>query len=425
MFMKKKWPIFITGGTGFVGSHIAMALLKRGHKLTFLARPQKKNSAVERICTILQWHNCDEQTDLNIEIIEGDLSKPLLGLDEYKYNQLVNPIDEIWHSGGNTSFDETNKELLDLVNIRGTESIGEIATAGSCKKLNYISTAYSVGRVKEPCGETIVEQDDFFNHYERTKYDAEKILVDKCKNTKVVLNIFRPSIVIGDSLTGRTLLFNALYYPIKVIDFLRTMFLRDIKNKEGRNAREMGIFINDDGQCVFPLRINTGEESDSAINLVTIDYVVDACMAINDNMREGGIYNLTNNSPTKISDLTSFVNRYLNLTGVTTASDMELQQNTTALEKQFNSRIDVYIPYMQDKRIFCNEMTESFLKQRGILCSKIDYSILKKCTEYAIENKWKNPLLKLSAETKKTTELASRLLGGRSSSNTSNRVADY
>jgi UDP-glucose 4-epimerase len=52
--------IFLTGGTGFIGSHVAMELLKHGHTLTILARNRNKVPALHSVG--------------RIEVVEGDLN---------------------------------------------------------------------------------------------------------------------------------------------------------------------------------------------------------------------------------------------------------------------------------------------------------------------------------------------------------------
>jgi UDP-glucose 4-epimerase len=52
--------IFLTGGTGFIGSHIAMEMINNGHELTILARNENKVPALKEI--------------KGIKIVQGDLA---------------------------------------------------------------------------------------------------------------------------------------------------------------------------------------------------------------------------------------------------------------------------------------------------------------------------------------------------------------
>ena len=61
--------IFLTGGTGFMGSHIAAALLKRGYFVVFLCRPKHDLGAYERVQKVLEWHGLPCNT--NFKVVSG------------------------------------------------------------------------------------------------------------------------------------------------------------------------------------------------------------------------------------------------------------------------------------------------------------------------------------------------------------------
>jgi nucleoside-diphosphate-sugar epimerase len=89
--------------------------------------------------------------------------------------------------------------------------------ARSCTRLerfSYVSTAYVAG---EPGGlfreDELAVGQEFRNPYERSKFEAELAL--RSEGADLPLQILRPSIVVGDSTTGRTTSFNVLYGPLK------------------------------------------------------------------------------------------------------------------------------------------------------------------------------------------------------------------
>lgn len=83
---------------------------------------------------------------------------------------------------------------------------------GSLQRFAYISTAYVSG-----FREDIIYENDplpaalFANSYERAKPEAETQV--RTHMAFLPISIFRPSIIIGDSKTGKTMLFNAVYTP--------------------------------------------------------------------------------------------------------------------------------------------------------------------------------------------------------------------
>ena len=82
----KESKIFLTGGTGFIGSFLAVELLKRGYFLIFLGRSTNKLSASDRIRQILAWHN---YTGNNFEVIDGQLTEYHFGLSDEQYKYLL------------------------------------------------------------------------------------------------------------------------------------------------------------------------------------------------------------------------------------------------------------------------------------------------------------------------------------------------
>ena len=80
----------------------------------------------------------------------------------------------------------------------------------------YIGTSSVSGRRKG----LILEEDleagqEFINTYERSKHESERLVRDVAYRLPIV--ILRPSIVIGDSRSGATTLFNAIYIPLRLL----------------------------------------------------------------------------------------------------------------------------------------------------------------------------------------------------------------
>src|SRR5664279_5534096 len=112
----------------------------------------------------------------------------------------------------------------------------------------------------------------------------------------LVFSIIRPSIVYSDSQTGRSLKFNALYFPIRSAQSIRDIYLNDLQNNGGIKASKNGIFIDEEGYLFLPLKIYLPLEGD--LNIIPVDYFVNATIKIIENCSGGGIFHLTNPFPT-------------------------------------------------------------------------------------------------------------------------------
>ncbi len=82
--------------------------------------------------------------------------------------------------------------------------------------LYYVSTAYVAGLRQGVVGpDELSFSAGFRNAYEQTKAEAEALVRDVSSRFPTV--IFRPSIIVGDSISGQTSAFNVIYVPAKLL----------------------------------------------------------------------------------------------------------------------------------------------------------------------------------------------------------------
>ncbi len=384
--------VFLTGATGFVGSHVAASLLRDGYRVVVLARAGKEHSARERVRRVLEWHGIESGPEL--QIVEGELSRERLGCAPADFLDLARQVDEIVHCGSYTSFQEKDKETTYEINVGGTRRVLELAQAGCCSVIHYLSTAYCVGKVVGLCLESWREPEGFHNAYEASKNKAEKLLIDACEGSGIRLSIYRPSVIIGDSKRGRTLLFNAMYYPVKVAEYLANEFRKDFAENQGRLASRLGIRQEPDGTLEVPIRFDTGTDTGGVINLVPIDFVVEAFRAIMTRAADSGMYHLVNKHPCTLETLVAWGQHYLGLKGsrVCTAEVFPAAPKT-ALERRYENFCRVYLPYMSDSRQFDTARADAILEADSVVrCPEVDYEMFRRCMDYAVACRWRNPL---------------------------------
>lgn len=95
---------------------------------------------------------------------------------------------------------------------------------------------------------------------------------------------------IRDSVTGKSLRFNALYYPVRSLQHIRDIYLDDIKHN-GIKSAECGIYINDEGVLHLPVRIFIPHEG--AINLIPVDYFTETILSIIERPVTEAFYHIT------------------------------------------------------------------------------------------------------------------------------------
>lgn len=385
--IEKKSNFLVTGATGFLGSHLFIALCEKGYNITLLCRPTRDMSAHERVNAILKWFGRTLSSYPMLSIVEGYIGRPRFGLSDAAYHQLTLDTDELIHCASSTDFSQRNRVAIEEVNIEAFGSLLDFASASRCVFFHYISTAYVAGNVAGLCPEELSHNRSFYNIYEETKNRAEYMVSKTCETHGIRLSIYRPSIVYGDSITGRSRKFNALYFPVKTILFLRDIMVKDTRENGGQRATLMDVKALTDGRVHMPIRMMTRDGG--TINFIPVDYFTAATVAIIEEDMHGNIHHIVNDSPITLHDLVGYTCRFARVDGIKAVNEKEhacCPKN--ALEELFESYINMYSPYISDLRFFSAENTAPILKKRKIECPPLTYEVFERCMKYAMAMKW-------------------------------------
>lgn len=372
----------LTGATGFLGSHLMVAMLKEGYKIIVLGRSNKE-SLKERISKLLLWFGAEEYA-CQLELVETDFQKPLLGLNQENYIKLCRQTEQIIHCASDTSFSERKREKVLAANINNLNSLLEFSKNARVSFFHYISTAYVAGTGVTFCKEILSTSKSFTNVYEESKAAAENIISGFCEKNSIGISIIRPSIVYGDSNSGRALKFNALYFPVRSAQSIRDIYLNDIRNNGGVKAAQNGISVDKDGYLFIPLKIYLPCEGD--LNIIPVDYFVNATIKIIENCYHGGIYHLTTPFPTTMKIVAKYYEQMMKVKGVEIiyAPKPDILRNTA--EDLFDRFIEPYRPYLSDNRVF--DRSNAILATDNLTPPSFTFEIFKTCIEYAIKVNW-------------------------------------
>lgn len=374
----------LTGATGFLGSHLMASMLKAGYRIIILGRSSGEETLKQRVSKLLKWF-CIEELSKQLEIVEIDLLKPMLGLSEAQYTQICTATSEIIHCASDTSFSERKRDIVFKSNVTCLESILDFARDSKAEFFHYISTAYVAGSDIISCKEQLSSSKGFLNVYEETKAFAENIIAEYCGKNAIPYTIIRPSVVYGDSHTGRSLRFNALYFPIQSVKYISEIYLNDIKNNDGKKSKQYGIYIDEEGYLYLPLRIYLPKEG--ALNIIPVDYFVNATLMIIARASSGGIYHLTNNTPTKLDDISRYNEQFMKIRGINIVyGRSEDNASRNPAEELFDRFIEPYRSYLSDNRVFERANTDQVTD--NLPPPEFTYEIFKSCIEYAIRVNW-------------------------------------
>jgi len=208
--------IFLTGGTGYIGAHVAANLLEQHDAtLNLLVRGRDPRDAELRLWQAMQLHlqfpKFYEYLQAKIRIFRGDLTSPRFGLAPDDYDRLVHTTDSVIHCAASLNR-KSEKSCLN-VNLRGTLEVVQLARQSQyyhgLRRFSNVSTVAVAGKRSN---EVVFEDPSMdwersdYDPYARTKKFCEHMVRELLPD--VPLTIFRPSIVLGDSRYPQTTQFD-------------------------------------------------------------------------------------------------------------------------------------------------------------------------------------------------------------------------
>ncbi|MFW9778842.1 MAG: NAD-dependent epimerase/dehydratase family protein [Candidatus Heimdallarchaeota archaeon] len=171
----------VTGGAGFLGSHLIEALLQQGHSIVCLddfstGKKQNLQACINRI-----------------EVVSGDLR------DSKTVQSLVKEVEAIYHLGAQISVSRSVREpLYDAsVNINGILNVLNAACKNEISRVVFTSTGGAIyGEPKSiPASETMTESPE--SPYGLSKLSGEKYVVWYHKQYGLSYGIIRPANIFG------------------------------------------------------------------------------------------------------------------------------------------------------------------------------------------------------------------------------------
>lgn len=190
---------FITGATGFVGSHVARALAAEGAELRLLVRPTSR---------------ADNIADLRAEVAVGDLCEP------ESLKKAMAGCEFVFHVAADYRLWVRDPEQMYRANVEGTRAVIRAAQESGVRRVIYTSSVATMGFTREghiAAEDSPVSIKDMVGHYKRSKFMAEQIALEAGKSGANVV-VVNPTTPIGEydikpTPTGRI-----------VVDFLQRKF---------------------------------------------------------------------------------------------------------------------------------------------------------------------------------------------------------
>jgi len=198
--------IFLTGATGFIGTHILANLLNHTSvRVICLVLGSSLPEAKQTIAANLERHQLSVCWS-RVRIVLGDLSQHLFGMNNADYDNLKQEIDLIIHSGADVSLFR-EYEQLKAVNVDGLGRVLELANGVRRIPVTHLSS-YSVFNEASYRGDQVVFEEPlrgkepiFRNGYAKSKWMAE-FLCEQAHTTGAPVKILRLPYISGAASTG-------------------------------------------------------------------------------------------------------------------------------------------------------------------------------------------------------------------------------
>jgi dihydroflavonol-4-reductase len=189
----------VTGGTGFVGSHVARALAEHGAELRLLVRASSPMANLEGVPG---------------ERVPGDLCDP------ESLRKAVAGCETVFHLAADYRLWTPDPRLMYRANVEGTRAILRAAVESRVRRVVYCSSVATMGftRNGHPADESSpVSLQDMIGHYKRSKFQAEQVALAASREGLDVV-VVNPTTPVGErdikpTPTGRI-----------IVDFLRRKF---------------------------------------------------------------------------------------------------------------------------------------------------------------------------------------------------------
>ena len=183
--------ILVTGGTGLVGSHLLLELLRKGGRIRAIKRT---SSQTEKVIKVFSYYVEDPQEYFSrIDWVDADL------IDYQSVSESMLEIDQVYHCAAFISFMISDKKRVLRENIEGTSNMVNAALECKVKKFVYVSSIAALGNSfnSENITEDMIWRSTHANSsYSESKFKAE-MEVWRAISEGLNAVIINPSVILG------------------------------------------------------------------------------------------------------------------------------------------------------------------------------------------------------------------------------------
>ncbi len=213
----------LTGASGVVGSAVLKLLAARGEKATLLIRADSDGHLRRRFQDLLSFCEISGGETNKFTALRADLLAPDFNLGNLVYDKLSRECTHVLHCAGNVNM-RLPRHVAEEQTLSMTNNMLALTTgsSGVRKKMEFVSTVGVAGCTEGIIREEWIEHERrFHNSYEAAKARAETLVRGQIEDGARV-TVHRPSMVVGDSRSGKNISFQVFYFLCEFITGMRT-----------------------------------------------------------------------------------------------------------------------------------------------------------------------------------------------------------
>lgn len=360
--MRGPMNVLLTGGTGFLGEYLLAELLKQGHTVWALYRSESRKLDTIRF---LGGMGLPRDAD-SLHWFKGEILK----LDEQwdklcQQNPGIDRVNALLHSAASTRLhmDKFGEPLR--TNLGGAKTLLRLVERVPMQ-VHIISTAYVCGMVQ---GALIREinhpRGDFVNVYEESKWEAEQLWHGKA-------TLLRPSVIVGDSETGRCTSFTGWYILFQAVHLLDRLIW------DSKNSKRLNIDIELPADAL------------ATTNIIPVDYVAKAAVAIIEKPENhNGIFHLTHPDPPTHQWTMDYICRRFKMGGFHfSGAGTPFRQPRNMVERMIWNQVKTILYHFHNNPVFDRTNTDRVIPH--LQAPPITEAGVNRLIEYAVASDWGN-----------------------------------
>ncbi|MEY3398433.1 MAG: hypothetical protein RL220_1027, partial [Bacteroidota bacterium] len=157
----------VTGGTGIVGGHVCVDLLRRGEHIRVFAR-RAETSFLQSLWSF--YHPESTFPKDNVECVSGDV------LDVPALLDAMSGCRRVFHTAAVVSYHRKDRQRMYQVNVEGTANVVNAAIESGVEILCHVSSIAALGRKYH--GQVVTEKDEWVDSPIHTHYAISKHLAE-------------------------------------------------------------------------------------------------------------------------------------------------------------------------------------------------------------------------------------------------------